>query len=212
MSFVPRIAKDLGPFLLVTTEDTLSLVLETLSVVVEVDDSKWMTSDLAHSLVVAVLDVWAKNNKGDEGSQLPDYIKFTFSLSFIDPIFLSIFADIFTALASSRAPNVYETVVKQALPALCSAIGSAKPDESWIAGSAIDLVGSLVKGAPDGGLGDGFFSLLAPNLFTCLAQAEDRDVLQVGQILDVIRDASLLSICDFSEWRRMSDPCHSERL
>lgn len=66
MSFVPRIAKDLGPFLLITTEDTLSLVLETLSVVVEVDDSKWMTSDLAYSLIVTVLDVWAKNNKGDE--------------------------------------------------------------------------------------------------------------------------------------------------
>lgn len=72
MPFVPRIAKDLGPFLLVTTEDTLSLVLETLSVVVEVDDSKWMTSELAYSLIVAVLDVWAKNNKGDENPRLPN--------------------------------------------------------------------------------------------------------------------------------------------
>lgn len=61
---MPRIAKDLGPFLLVTTEDTLSLVLETLSVVVEVDESKWLTPELANSLVLAVLDVWAKNNKG----------------------------------------------------------------------------------------------------------------------------------------------------
>lgn len=72
MPFVPRIAKDLGPFLLVTTEDTLSLVLETLSVVVEVDDSKWMTSELAYSLIVAVLDVWTKNNKGDENPRLPN--------------------------------------------------------------------------------------------------------------------------------------------
>ena len=61
---MPRIAKDLGPFLLVTTEDTLSLVLETLSVVVEVDGSKWLTPELANSLVLAVLEVWAKNNKG----------------------------------------------------------------------------------------------------------------------------------------------------
>lgn len=98
----------------------------------------------------------------------------------IDPIFLSIFADIFTALASSRAPNVYETVVEQALPVLCNTIGSAKTDDSWIVSSAIELVSSLVKGAPDNCLGDGFFSLLAPNLFPCLAQAEDRDVLQVG--------------------------------
>jgi hypothetical protein len=63
--FVPRIAKDLGPFLLVTTEDTLSLVLETLSVVIEVDGSKWLTPELANSLVLAVLEVWTKNNKGE---------------------------------------------------------------------------------------------------------------------------------------------------
>lgn len=62
---VPRISRDIGPFLLQTTEDTLSLVLETLSVVVEVDESKWMTSDLANDLVIALLEVWTKNIKGD---------------------------------------------------------------------------------------------------------------------------------------------------
>jgi len=90
-------------------------------------------------------------------------------------------------LASSPAPNVYETVVKQALPTLCASIGSAKPEESWIAGSAIDLVSSLVKGAPESGLGDGFFALLAPNLFKCLKQAEDRDILQVRLLLVIQR-------------------------
>ena len=34
------------------------------SVVVQVDDGKWLTTDLAQSLVVALLDVWKKNNKG----------------------------------------------------------------------------------------------------------------------------------------------------
>lgn len=62
--FIPRIATDLGPFLAVTSEDTLSLVLETLAVVLDVDKGKWMTQDLANSLVVATLDVWSKNNKG----------------------------------------------------------------------------------------------------------------------------------------------------
>ena len=62
--FAPRIAKDLGPFLLATTEDTLSLVLETLSVVIEVGGSTWLTPELASSLVVAVLEVWMKNTKG----------------------------------------------------------------------------------------------------------------------------------------------------
>lgn len=61
---IPRIAKAVGPFLTVTSEDTLSLVLESLSVIVEIDGGKWMTPDLANSLVVACLDVWMKNNKG----------------------------------------------------------------------------------------------------------------------------------------------------
>ena len=59
-----RIAKDIGPFLPVTSEDTLTLVLETLAVVVQIDDGKWITEDLARALVVAILDVWMKNNKG----------------------------------------------------------------------------------------------------------------------------------------------------
>lgn len=74
---------------------------------------------------------------------------------------------------------MYEIVVKQALPTLCTSITTAKHEESWIAGSAIDLISSLVRGAPESGLGDGFFALLAPTLFNCLENAEDRDVLQV---------------------------------
>lgn len=95
-----------------------------------------------------------------------------------DPIFLSILTDILSSLASAPIPGIYETVVKQALPALANAIGSS-PDESWVAGSAIDLVGSLVSGAPESGLGEGFFAHLAPNLFQCLLGTEDRDILQV---------------------------------
>lgn len=96
-----------------------------------------------------------------------------------DPIFISILTDILTSLASSPTNGVYETVVKQSLPQLSVAINSATKEESWIASSAIDLVSSLVEGSPLTGLGEGFFALLAPNLFSCLAGADDRDVLQV---------------------------------
>ena len=56
--------KNLGPFLLQTTEDTLSLVLETLSETVQIDGGKWLTVPLAEDLVAALLDVWTKNIKG----------------------------------------------------------------------------------------------------------------------------------------------------
>ncbi|KAJ3506346.1 hypothetical protein NLJ89_g6919 [Agrocybe chaxingu] len=158
--FAPRITQDLGPLLLVASEDTLSLVLESLSVVLEVDQGKWLTQELAGSLVTAILEVWNKNNK--------------------DPIFISIFTDILTNLASSPANGIYETVVKQALPPLSAAVSSAKKEESWIASSAIDLISGLVSGAKENNLGEGFFQLLAPGLFSCLGGAEDRDVLQNG--------------------------------
>lgn len=64
VSVAPRIAQDIGPLLLVTSEDTLTLVLETLSVVVDIEKAKWVTVELAHSIVEAVLQVWVKFNKG----------------------------------------------------------------------------------------------------------------------------------------------------
>ncbi|KAL7284955.1 hypothetical protein ACG7TL_000044 [Trametes sanguinea] len=177
----PRIAKDIGPFLPVTSEDTLTLVLETLAVVVQIDEGKWITEDLARSLVIAVLDVWMKNNK--------------------DPIFISILTDVLESLASSPAPGIYQTVVQQALPTLCNAIMSSTAVDSWIASAAIDLVSSLVSGAPEGGLGEGFFAMLAPSLFSCLRATEDRDVIQNG-----IACLTLLIRKDINQVVAWSDP------
>lgn len=50
--------------MLSTTEDTLLLVLETMSVCVEIDSGKWLSTELATSLTVALLEVWSKTNKG----------------------------------------------------------------------------------------------------------------------------------------------------
>lgn len=155
----PRIAKDIGPFLPVTSEDTLTLVLETLAVVVQIDDGKWITEDLARAIVLAILDVWMKNNK--------------------DPIFISIMSDVLESLASSSAPGVYAAVVQQALPTLTNAIATYATTDSWIASAAVELANSLVEGAPEGGLGDGFLALLAPSLFACLHTTEDRETIQV---------------------------------
>lgn len=177
--FASRITRDLGPFLLSASEDTLSLVLETIAVILEVDQGKWLTVDLATSLVNAALQVWEGNNKGEPlncplRSRPTDLFPF-----YLDPIFVSVLSDIVENLASSKTPGIYEAVVKQALPPLGLAIGSAKKVESWIAASGIELVSSLVQGSPHSGLGDGFFQVLAPQLFSCLSRAEDRDVLQV---------------------------------
>jgi hypothetical protein len=100
----------------------------------------------------------------------------------VDPIVLSILSEIFKSLASSESAGVYEIVVQRALPTFSTAIGSAALSESWVAGSAIDLVTSLVQGSPKDRLGAGFFGVLAPPLFKCLAEAEDRDVLSVRQV------------------------------
>ena len=60
----PRIVKDIGPLLILTSEDTLTLLLETFSAIIEVDGGKWITPDLAETLTSAMLQVWTQNNKG----------------------------------------------------------------------------------------------------------------------------------------------------
>jgi importin-9 len=187
----------------VTSDDTLSLVLETLSVVVQVDKGSWITTELANSLVLAVLEVWNNNNKGVTRCIV---LEGWFIYYSSDPIFLSILTDILESLASSPANGVYETVVKQALPPLSNAIANAKPEESWIAGSGIELVSSLIRGSPPSGLGEGFFALLAPNLFKCLTEAEDRDILQVSACYQNM-SSNRCSTMAPAEWNFMSN-CH----
>lgn len=60
----PRIVNDIAPFLAMTSEDTLALVLDTLSVVVEIGGGDWITTELANAIVNAVFDVWYKNQRG----------------------------------------------------------------------------------------------------------------------------------------------------
>ncbi|KAH9923163.1 armadillo-type protein [Epithele typhae] len=192
-----RIAKDIGPFLAVTSEDTLTLVLETLAVVVQIDDGKWITKDLAQALVAAVLDVWMKNNKGKSRRALAKNGTLMFQL---DPIFVSILTDVLGSLASSPAPGIYQTVVQQALPALCNAIASSATENSWISSAAIELITSLVEGASDGALGEGFFATLAPSLFGCLAATEDRDCIQNGIVcLTLITRKDIQQIVSWSD-------------
>lgn len=96
---------------------------------------------------------------------------------------VSVIGEILNAFASAKQPGVYQAVVKAALPTLCNAVGMPKPDESsWVPSSAIDLITNIQTAAPAEGLGEGFFSTLAPSLFVCLATAEDRDILQVNLI------------------------------
>ena len=129
------------------------------------------------ALTAALLDVWPKNMKG-----LSRYLFHTVDNAdahMEDPIFLSLLNDILLSIASSKTPGVYEATVKQALPRLTAAIGSYNANESWAASSALELTGSLARGASETGLGEGFFAAIAPTVFECLRVAEDRDVLQV---------------------------------
>lgn len=96
----------------------------------------------------------------------------------LDPILISVLTDILTSLAKSSQPGVYRAVVTVALPTLCNAI--ATTEEYWVASSAFELLNSVVEGAPNDGLGEGFFATVASPLFAYLARAEDRDVLQVN--------------------------------
>jgi hypothetical protein len=63
-----RICKSVEAFLPITTSDTLSLVLDALSTVTQVNKGSWLTPRLAESLVPALLNTWVKNVQGMYGS------------------------------------------------------------------------------------------------------------------------------------------------
>ncbi|KAG8689246.1 hypothetical protein FRC11_003586, partial [Ceratobasidium sp. 423] len=154
----PSILKDLAPLLLITVEETLSLVMETLSVLLKVGEGKWLTADHAGSLTTALLDVWQKNVK--------------------DQVLLSVITDVFEGLAAAS----YQATVSQALPALSAALTSVSKDETWVTSSALEIITGLMRGVHEGQLGQGFFDNLGPALFKAIGETEDRDVIQASPL------------------------------
>lgn len=152
----PQILQDLAPFLLVTAEETLTLVLETLTVLLKVGKGQWLAPDLAGSLANALLDVWQKNVK--------------------DPVLLSAVTDVFECLAAAS----YQATVSNALPPLTNALGSVSSEETWVTSSALEVITSIMRGAQEGQLGQGFFASLGPALFKSINETEDRDIIQNG--------------------------------
>jgi len=133
----------------------------------------------------------------------------THSRATSDPIFISLISGILETIAHFPSPGIYEALIKAALPPLRQALGSSGTDASWISSSALDLLTGIVKGVDnERGLGEGFFAAIAPPLFKCLREAEDRDVLQVRRDgFDVV-----LQILTFLVERGfLFDGYHSER-
>ncbi|CAE7208239.1 unnamed protein product [Rhizoctonia solani] len=152
----PRILQDLAPLLLITAEETLALVMETLSVLLKIGGGKWLTADHAGSLTTALLDVWRKNVK--------------------DQVLLSVITDVFEGLAAAS----YQATVSQALPSLSAALTLVSQDETWVTSSALEIITGLMRGVHEGQLGQGFFENLGPALFKAIGETEDRDVIQNG--------------------------------
>jgi importin-9 len=111
-----------------------------------------------------------------------------------DPIFLSLLNDILLSIASSKTLGVYKATVKQALPRPTASIRNYNANQSWAVLSALELTGSLVRGAPETGLGEGFFAAIAPMVFKCLRVAKDRNVLQVPIFLQLASPWSFPSL------------------
>lgn len=63
-SYAPRILADLTPFLASTSEDTLALIVETITVTVKINLGSWLTSDATRLLTRAILEAWRRNSKG----------------------------------------------------------------------------------------------------------------------------------------------------
>jgi importin-9 len=60
----PRIISALAPFVSTVTEDALSLALEGLSAVIEVDEGKWLTPVQVATIIQMLLVTFEKNVNG----------------------------------------------------------------------------------------------------------------------------------------------------
>lgn len=76
--------------------------------------------------------------------------------------------------------------MSHALPLLTNALASVSSEETWITSSALEVTTSIMKGAQEGQLGQGFFAGLGPALFKSINETEDRDIIQVFLALDII--------------------------
>ncbi|PVG01815.1 ARM repeat-containing protein [Serendipita vermifera] len=153
----PRIVGILAPFMSTVTEDSLALVLEALSTVTQVDDGKWLTPDLATTIVNMLLTTYQRNVN--------------------DPISLSITTDVFTFLAAAEAPSVYQATVMATVPVLAPTIAN---NDGWVCCSAMQILTAVFEGASSGQLGDGVVGALAPSLFTALGKVADPEAISEG--------------------------------
>lgn len=81
--FTIRILSDLAPFLESTTEDTLTLIVETLTATVKINAGSWLTLDTTRPLAQAILGAWRKHCQGAFSriiSPLPTYLLSTLIL------------------------------------------------------------------------------------------------------------------------------------
>ncbi|KAF8336339.1 ARM repeat-containing protein [Cantharellus anzutake] len=175
-SYAPRILATLAPFLSTAADETLSLILDTLTIVVQIDLGSWLNPDVVSSLTAALVDVWKRNYEGKLQSRSELHAEP------LNPILLSEIAEMVKALAASPSPDAFSSVVNRLLPAIVGALDQAalKPQESWIASSALELTAGILEAADKGKLGDGFVAGLAPSLFNSLSMATDRDVILNG--------------------------------
>ena len=169
----PRIVAALSPFMASVTEDSLALVLEALSTVVQVDGGKWLTPELATQVVQLLLQTYARNANGEWTHYL-----ITRLTQQIDPISLSITTDIFTFLASAEAPGVYQATVMATIPMVAPTIAN---NDGWVCCSAMQILTAVFEGAKVGQLGDGVVAALAPSLFVALGKVNDPEAISVSQ-------------------------------
>lgn len=180
--YAPRILADLVPFLASTSEDTLALIVETLTVTVKINLGSWLTTDATRALTrVVVLEAWRKNSKGKPlAIRLESFL--LKRVCVVDPVLLSALTDLLSAIAASLADGIYNALVAEAFPPLVEILGpraSEDGGEVWLVSSALELIVSILEGGEKGKLGDGLVAGLAPALLDCLGRTQDRDVIVV---------------------------------
>ncbi|KAF9581008.1 hypothetical protein BGW38_002133, partial [Lunasporangiospora selenospora] len=171
--FQKSILQGIAPMMEMTTEESLSLILRTLISTSKINEQ--VAAEFESTLGPLVLESWAK---------YPAEHLISFDIM-----------DLFDTLTANQF--MQPALSARAMPVLVSMITIENADKGKVA-SAIDLLKSLVQGAPTP-LPPNYVAQFFSNLMSVLMTTNDRDILQSGQ--ECLTFVIQKGVQQISEWR-----------
>ncbi|GAA96567.1 uncharacterized protein L969DRAFT_94972 [Mixia osmundae IAM 14324] len=167
-----RILHNLATFLPSASDNTLTLLLDLMSLVIGLGEGM-LNAEAASVIVAIALDTWQKQ--------------------FTDPFVADAVGDLLEKLASDPSEEVHAVLVRDAAPRITAALAladSTDQDQAVLATSAASLLENVLSGQRSS-LSLGMYAAIAPTLLDIGAKTSDVNIVQtvIASLIHVVRKA-----------------------